>query len=178
VRTTWTTVPSPLEPITLVAVDGVLTQLFFQDTRRGKHLSRDGGVVVDPQPPPADAVPDPSSFQAVGEQLAAYFRGELTAFDVPLGLAGTPFQQRVWAALREVPYGETVSYGELAQHIGQPTASRAVGLANGRNPIGVIVPCHRVIGSGGKLVGYGGGLHRKRHLLDLEQQTLFTQVDA
>ena len=110
-----------------------------------------------------DAFPD-----AV-EQLAAYFAGELTDFDLNLELAGTAFQRRVWAALQTIPYGETRSYGEIAIQIGAPGASRAVGLANGRNPIGIIVPCHRVIGASGDLTGYGGGLDRKRALLELEK---------
>jgi methylated-DNA-[protein]-cysteine S-methyltransferase len=105
----------------------------------------------------------------VARQLMAYFAGRLIDFDVPLRLHGTTFQRRVWAALADIPYGETVSYGELAALIGQPTAARAVGLANGRNPVAVIVPCHRVIGSTGSLVGYGGGLDRKRYLLRLER---------
>ena len=103
------------------------------------------------------------------EQLGAYFAGELTRFDVDLTLAGTQFQRRVWTALQTIPYGETRSYGEIAEQIGAPGASRAVGLANGRNPIGIIVPCHRVIGASGSLTGYGGGLERKKALLDLEK---------
>jgi methylated-DNA-[protein]-cysteine S-methyltransferase len=102
-------------------------------------------------------------------QLDEYFAGARTEFDVPMTLVGTPFQRTVWAALREIPYGETVSYGQLAERIGRRTAVRAVGLANGRNPIGVIVPCHRVVGATGDLTGYGGGLERKRHLLDFER---------
>jgi methylated-DNA-[protein]-cysteine S-methyltransferase len=122
--------------------------------------------------PPAgrdDWVEDERAFPDVVEQLDAYFAGELTEFDVTLRLEGTEFQRRVWAGLLEIPYGETISYGELATRIGQPTASRAVGLANGRNPVAIIVPCHRVIGSTGALTGYGGGLDRKRTLLDLER---------
>jgi methylated-DNA-[protein]-cysteine S-methyltransferase len=103
-------------------------------------------------------------------QLTAYFQGRLTEFDLPLEMAGTPFQKRVWDALREIPYGETCSYGELARNIGRPSAVRAVGAANGSNPIAIIVPCHRVIGASGKLVGYGGGLPMKRMLLDLEAE--------
>jgi methylated-DNA-[protein]-cysteine S-methyltransferase len=117
--------------------------------------------------------PDTAPFGPVAEQLAAYFDAELTRFDLLLDLRGTAFQRRVWAALREVPYGETATYGELAAELGQPTASRAVGLANGKNPVGVIVPCHRVIGSTGCLTGYGGGLDRKRYLLDLERKGLW-----
>jgi methylated-DNA-[protein]-cysteine S-methyltransferase len=103
-------------------------------------------------------------------QLQAYFGGELTEFDVPLAPEGTAFQRTVWKALLEIPYGETRSYGELARSIGNPAAVRAVGAANGRNPIGIIVPCHRVIGSSGKLVGYGGGLPMKQMLLALEAE--------
>jgi len=112
---------------------------------------------------------DPDAFGAVREQLEAYFAGELTAFSLPLAPSGTPFQLEVWAALREIPYGQTASYGEIACAVGRPpSASRAVGAANGRNPIAVIVPCHRVIGADGTLVGFGGGLARKRTLLALE----------
>lgn len=101
-------------------------------------------------------------------QLKAYFSGKLRAFDLPLAAEGTEFQRRVWKALCTVPYGVTASYGEVAKSVGNPAASRAVGLANGRNPIAIIVPCHRIIGSSGKLVGYGGGLHHKQTLLRLE----------
>jgi methylated-DNA-[protein]-cysteine S-methyltransferase len=103
-------------------------------------------------------------------QLSAYFAGERTTFDLPLAPVGTPFQQRVWGELRRIPYAETVSYGELANRLGSPGASRAVGLANGRNPIAIVVPCHRVIGADGTLTGYAGGLERKRALLDLERK--------
>ena len=102
------------------------------------------------------------------EQLDAYFAGELTAFDVPLDMRGTAFQRHVWQALLTIPYGETRSYGEIAAAIGAPTASRAVGAANGSNPVSIIVPCHRVIGANGRLTGYGGGVHRKDALLALE----------
>jgi len=107
-------------------------------------------------------------------QLDTYFAGNLSAFDLPLDPAGTPFQVQVWQQLTRIPYGQTISYGELARRIENPSASRAVGLANGRNPIAVIVPCHRVIGADGSLTGFGGGLDRKRALLSLEQgvQTL------
>jgi methylated-DNA-[protein]-cysteine S-methyltransferase len=101
-------------------------------------------------------------------QLQAYFAGELKSFDVPLEIAGTDFQKRVWSALRTIPYGQTRSYSEIAAQIGAPRAVRAVGAANGRNPIPIIVPCHRVIGASGSLVGFGGGLEWKRLLLDLE----------
>jgi len=110
-----------------------------------------------------DALLDPAR-----RQLAEYFAGERTAFDLPLRPAGAEFQKQVWDALLRIPYGETASYGEIARELGHPTASRAVGAANGRNPIAIIVPCHRVIGSDGSLTGYAGGLDCKRALLDLE----------
>jgi len=106
--------------------------------------------------------------EQAAEQLDAYFAGELRDFAVPLAPAGTPFQQQVWRMLRGVPYGGTTTYRALAQQLGKPHAARAVGAANGSNPIAIVIPCHRVIGSGGSLVGYGGGLERKRWLLDLE----------
>jgi len=106
-------------------------------------------------------------------QLEAFFGGELRDFDLPLKPRGTPFQQRVWKLLREIPFGETISYGELARRAGNPAASRAVGLANGSNPIAIVIPCHRVIGSNGKLTGYGGGLQNKRWLIDFERSQLF-----
>ncbi len=108
--------------------------------------------------------------EQLGCELAEYFAGVRQAFNIPLDLLGTPFQNRVWQALLEIPYGETWSYGQEARHIGQPTASRAVAAANGQNKISIIVPCHRVIGSNGKLTGYGGGLPRKQYLLELEQR--------
>lgn len=110
-------------------------------------------------------------FREVIVQLDAYFGGELQQFDLPLAPEGTAFQQRVWSALQEIPYGETWSYGELARHIGRPTASRAVGAANGLNPIPVIIPCHRVIGANGRLTGFGGGLPTKEYLLSLEAES-------
>ena len=107
-------------------------------------------------------------FQEATAQLTAYFAGTRTTFDLPMDPPGTAFQKSVWAELVKIPYGQTISYGELARRIGNPKASRAVGLANGRNPISIIVPCHRVIGASGKLVGYGGGLERKAALLARE----------
>jgi methylated-DNA-[protein]-cysteine S-methyltransferase len=111
-------------------------------------------------------------FAHVEAQLAEYFEGRRTTFDIPLELAGSPFQRRVWEALQGIPYGETVSYGELARRVGAPSAARAVGVANRENPVAVIVPCHRVIGADGSLTGFGGGLERKRLLLDLETGVL------
>jgi methylated-DNA-[protein]-cysteine S-methyltransferase len=130
----------------------------------GLHMQE--GLTAVPVDPEWRAADEP--FADVREQLSEYFAGERLHFAVPLAMAGTPFQRRVWDELQAIPYGETTTYGELACRLGRPSASRAVGLANGRNPIAVIVPCHRVIGSDGSLTGYGGGLERKSFLLELE----------
>jgi methylated-DNA-[protein]-cysteine S-methyltransferase len=153
-----TVVDSPVGALTLVAANGTL---------HGLHLDRQR------HRPPAETFgeADPTSFTEVIRQLDEYFAGHRTEFDLPMTLAGTPFQRTVWAALRKIPYGETTSYGQLAERIGRPSAARAVGLANGRNPISIIVPCHRVVGTTGDLTGYGGGLDRKRQLLHFERQT-------
>lgn len=153
-----TTTDSPVGELTLVATDGVLSGLYMVGQRHRPSQESFGEV-------------DASPFDDVIGQLAEYFAGGRTEFDLPLNLAGTEFQRTVWAALCTIPYGETVSYGELAAMLGRPSASRAVGLANGKNPVGVIVPCHRVVGSTGGLTGYGGGLDRKRFLLDFERGT-------
>ncbi|WP_078854774.1 methylated-DNA--[protein]-cysteine S-methyltransferase [Streptomyces sp. NRRL F-5135] len=150
-----TVADSPYGPLTLVATDSVLSGLYMAGQRHR---------------PPQETFgePDPRPFTEALRQLDAYFAGELTRFDLPLRLTGTDFQRGVWERLRAIPYGETRSYGELAEALGKPGASRAVGLANGKNPIGIVVPCHRVIGSTGSLTGYGGGLDRKRRLLAFE----------
>ena len=121
----------------------------------------------------ADWDRDDNAFDDVVSQLEDYFAGRRREFDLPLAPAGTPFQQRVWRALLDIPYGETISYGELASRIGNKAASRAVGLANGSNPISIVIPCHRVIGANGKLTGYGGGLPIKQQLLALERGALW-----
>jgi len=157
--TVHTVVDSPCGPLTLVAREGGLAGLYMTQQRHRPDEDTFG--------PRADL----PVFEQATAQLAEYFAGDRTDFDLDLRLAGTPFQQRVWAALRNIPYGETVSYGELADVLGQPGASRAVGLANGKNPVGIIVPCHRVIGANGSLTGYGGGLDRKRWLLAFERGT-------
>jgi methylated-DNA-[protein]-cysteine S-methyltransferase len=115
-------------------------------------------------------IQDAGPFKEVVCQLDAYFAAELTEFDLPLLPRGTNFQESVWHALTEIPYGETWSYGQLAAHIGKPNASRAVGAANGSNPIPIIIPCHRVIGSSGKLTGFGGGIQTKQYLLGAKQE--------
>ena len=120
----------------------------------------------------ADWEPSEEAFREVRAQLADYFAGRRAVFDLPLVMQGTPFQVRAWRALQEIPYGETISYGEQARRLGRPADPRAVGQANGRNPIAVIVPCHRVIGADGSLTGYGGGVERKRQLLELEAGVL------
>jgi methylated-DNA-[protein]-cysteine S-methyltransferase len=123
--------------------------------------------------PRKERVSDPLLDRAE-EQLNAYFAGDLTEFDLPLASEGSEFQKKVWAELRRIPYGETASYGDIARRLGyEPVISRAVGAANGANPIPIIVPCHRVIGADGKLTGFGGGVERKKVLLDLEQPGLF-----
>lgn len=114
--------------------------------------------------------PDEDRLAPVRAQMERYFAGELRHFDLALSAPGTAFQQKVWTALCEIPYGETISYGQLAKRIGQPSAARAVGLANGQNPVAIIVPCHRVIGAGGALTGYAGGIERKRWLLAHESR--------
>jgi methylated-DNA-[protein]-cysteine S-methyltransferase len=151
--TRWHRVDSPLGELQLVG--------------DGRSLAR---LEMSPRGVPADARHDPEAFGDVEAQLYAYFAGELTEFEVPLAPAGSRFQLAVWDALTRIPYGETVSYGEIAAELGRPDAVRAVGSTNGRNPIAVIIPCHRVIGADGTLVGYGGGLPRKRLLLELEAE--------
>lgn len=150
-----TVVDSPVGPLTLVDEGGALAGLYMHEQRhlpdRSTFGARDDGVLPD-----------------VRAQLEAYFAGTLRTFDVPLATAGTLFQQQVWAALRDVPYGSTCTYGELAVAVGRPSAVRAVGAANGRNPVCLVVPCHRVVGAGGALTGYAGGLERKSFLLSLE----------
>ena len=127
-----------------------------------------GSETLQAEPAPAEWQPRPEPAFGAGEQLAAYFSGEPVDFDLPLDARGTPFQRRVWQALTEIPYGGTTTYGEIARRLGRPRAARAVGGANNRNPLPVVVPCHRVIGAGGSLTGYAGGLRIKRFLLDLE----------
>ncbi|MGH9504896.1 MAG: methylated-DNA--[protein]-cysteine S-methyltransferase [Terriglobales bacterium] len=155
----YTRMESPVGPLLLVADGTGLRRIEFVNGRK-------------------PAQPDPqwrNDESALGEtirQLRAYFAGELERFDLPLAPEGTPFQLSVWNRLNEIPYGETISYGQLARRLGNPNASRAVGLANGSNPIPIVIPCHRVIGSNGKLTGYGGGLPIKQKLLALERRQL------
>lgn len=154
---TWTVLePTPVGPLLLVASDGALTTLHF------------GGGPGPGERDDADPV-----LVAAAEQLREYFAGDRKEFELPLAPVGTEFQRTVWERLREIPYGTTITYGELARRVGNPAASRAVGLANGRNPIAIVVPCHRVIGSDGKLTGFAGGMDTKRALLELESVTLF-----
>jgi methylated-DNA-[protein]-cysteine S-methyltransferase len=145
---------SPCGPLTLISDGKALRHCEFENPR----------YPYEPAPRGEDKI-----IANARRQLDAYFAGKLRAFDLPLAPQGTEFQQRVWKALLKIPYGKTRSYGEQAVTIGSPKAVRAVGLANGRNPIAIIIPCHRVIGANGSLTGYGGGMDRKRLLLDLEQ---------
>jgi methylated-DNA-[protein]-cysteine S-methyltransferase len=150
---TWTVIdPTPVGPLLLTTDGEALTRLWFGE-----------------KPVPGERDDDHPVLRRAVEQLAEYFAGERDAFDLPLAPEGTAFQVRVWEQLRLIPYGTTISYGELARRVGNPAASRAVGLANGRNPLAIVVPCHRVIGANGSLTGFGGGMDAKRTLLDLEK---------
>jgi methylated-DNA-[protein]-cysteine S-methyltransferase len=153
----YTYMDSPLGRLLLAGNDDGLQLIGFPE----------GKMVIQPEP---DWIESRKIFHAAIRQLRAYFAGELHEFDLPLAPEGTPFQRSVWSKLREIPYGETISYGELATRVGNPKASRAVGMANGRNPLPIVVPCHRVIGSSGKLTGFGGGLPAKQLLLELERK--------
>lgn len=148
---------SPVGKLTLYSDGAALTGLEFEEPKypRAPAPRGDDKIIVQTR-----------------RELDAYFAGKLKEFSVALKPSGTPFQQKVWMALRKIPYGATRSYGQQAQAIGSPNASRAVGLANGKNPIALIVPCHRVIGASGSLTGFGGGIPRKQYLLDLEQGAL------
>ena len=150
-----TTIDSPVGELTLIASDAGLRAVLWQDDRPTRV------------PLPQDVVDDPGHpvLRAATEQLGEYFAGTRKDFDLPLAPEGTPFQQKSWEALRAIPYGETISYGEQARRLGSPSAVRAVGAANGRNPISIIVPCHRVIGSDGSLTGFAAGLDAKAWLL-------------
>jgi methylated-DNA-[protein]-cysteine S-methyltransferase len=155
----YTTMESPIGPLMMAGDKGGLRLVHFATGRR-------------PQSPQGDWIEDRRPFKEVIRQLEGYFLGKLVDFDLPLVLNGTEFQLLVWRNLRKIPYGETISYGQLARRIGSPHAARAVGLANGSNPIPIIIPCHRVIGSNGDLIGFGGGLPVKKKLLELENRQL------
>ncbi len=155
-----TTMPSPIRPLTVVANDHAVVAVTWSDDRIGAYADAEP---IDAAPAGARAVLD-----AAVAQLEEYFAGERTEFDVPIEPSGTPFQLEAWRALRAIPYGETISYGEQAVRLGDKNKSRAVGAANGKNPIPIIVPCHRVVGSNGHLTGFAGGLDTKAWLLDHE----------
>ncbi|MGH9654345.1 MAG: methylated-DNA--[protein]-cysteine S-methyltransferase [Bryobacteraceae bacterium] len=154
----YTQFASLVGKLLLVADDAALTGIYFEGARDYPVDTDDG-----------QERPDHSILKAARQQLEEYFAGRRETFDLPLAPAGTPFQRSVWKALERIAYGETQSYGQIAQSIGSPKAVRAVGAANGANPIPIVIPCHRVIGGDGSLTGYGGGLARKRQLLALEQ---------
>lgn len=154
-HTRHTVVDSPLGALTLVADGDALTGVYFEDHLRGPSPDRIG---------PRDT----TGFGQARQQLQEYFAGERQRFELRLTPRGEPFQQRVWELLKHIPYGGTRSYGQLARELGDPALAQAVGAANGRNPLSVIVPCHRVVGADGSLTGYAGGLARKRRLLELE----------
>ena len=154
----YLTIPSPLGTLRLLASSKGITGVYFE---QHKHLRPDN----DSQHDPASSL-----LQEAARQIAAYLAGERQSFDLPLDFDhGTPFQHQVWQALQTIPYGSTISYGQLAQRIERPKAVRAVGAANGRNPLSMIIPCHRVIAASGDLHGYAGGLERKRVLLEMEK---------
>ena len=161
--TMWTVVATPIDDLRVVARDGRITAIEFSPFR----MAPDGAPIGERDDD------DPLLREAV-DQLTAYFARDLKEFDLPLGPRGSAFQHRVWEQLQGIGYGETASYGEVARRLGMTNAaSRAVGLANGRNPIPIVIPCHRVIGANGSLTGYAGGLERKQTLLTLEQDALF-----
>ncbi len=153
----YTRLESPIGTLLAAGDERSLWSMWLEGQRWGPDVGRDWRTAEEP-------------FGELARQLGQYFAGERIAFDLPLRIHGSAFRRRVWRALCEIPFGQTRSYGELARLIGSPGAGRAVGLANGRNPFAIIVPCHRVIGAGGSLVGYGGGLVRKRWLLAHEQR--------
>ncbi len=155
----YTEIESPIGTLLLTMEQEQLTNVCMSQQKRP----------VEVQP---EWIPSERPFRAIAKQFAEYFRGKRHDFDIPLCMAGTEFQCSVWNQLRKIPYGTTTTYGEIAKRIGNPKAVRAVGLANGQNPIPIIVPCHRVIGSNGKLTGFGGGLENKAKLLQLEQHSL------
>lgn len=154
--TAHTVINSPLGGLTVVAEDDALIGLYFEDHRRKPGLE-ETGIRVD------------NDFEETARQLDEYFAHRRTRFDLPLAPRGDAFDQRVWHALTDIPYGRTRTYGELARELGNPGLAQAVGAANGRNPLAVLVPCHRVVGADGSLTGYAGGLDRKRFLLELEE---------
>jgi len=157
---THVVIASPIGDLTVVAEEGAITHLLMD---AAKYRPENPEVLGEPGDPTVEP------FASTASQLDAYFAGSLRRFSLPLAPRGDAFHQRVWALLREIPYGETRSYGQLAVALGDRNLAQAVGTANGRNPIAIVVPCHRVIGADGSLVGYAGGLDRKRFLLALEE---------
>ncbi len=157
----FVTMPSPVGVLTLAADARGLAAVYFERHRHGPEPAERAGWIADQ----GGADPESKVLAAAREQLTAYFDGGLTRFDLPLAPSGTRFQLRVWDELRRIPFGTVSSYGELARRLGRAGAARAVGAANGRNPISIVVPCHRVIGADGSLTGFGGGIERKRWLL-------------
>jgi len=151
-------IESPVGPLLATGDGESITGIYLENHKGGPAIA-------------AEWSQDPTKFQALRRQLAAYFAGKTTSFDLKLGLKGTEFQQSVWKLLEEIPHGRTVTYGDLAKKLGKPSASRAVGAAVGRNPVSIVVPCHRVLGSDGAITGYAGGVKRKEILLELERSS-------
>ncbi|MCP3890681.1 MAG: methylated-DNA--[protein]-cysteine S-methyltransferase [Desulfobulbaceae bacterium] len=149
--------PSPIGELLLTGSSGILQEIYFPCEAENITIS-------------TSMTENKTSFSPVRKQLSEYFAGERKTFSIPFSPAGTPFQGRVWMELQKIPYGHTASYGEIAERIGNPKACRAIGMANGKNPIPIIIPCHRIIGKDGSMTGFGGGLKIKKFLLDLEQR--------
>lgn len=152
---THTTIDSPIGELTLVARDGVLSGIYFPGHW---HMPA----------PEVFGAPSDDGFDRARQQLSEYFAGERTGFELATAIAGEKFQRRVWELIDRIPYGQTTTYGEMAEELGDPALAREVGAAVGRNPLSIVIPCHRVVGKDGKLTGYAGGLERKRFLLELE----------
>jgi methylated-DNA-[protein]-cysteine S-methyltransferase len=158
-----TRIPSPIGELLLAGDGETLQRLHMLQAPRPTRI-------------PTSWREQPGAFAEAQRQLSEYFDGRRESFELPLAMEGSPFQRSVWSALCEIGYGQTASYGEIARRVGKPDAARAVGITNARNPIAIIVPCHRVIGADGTLTGYGGGLERKRYLLDLERAATQTRL--
>lgn len=165
--TRYARIASPLGPLLAIAVGDALAALDFTDAKYAR--SPEPSWIEDPAWP---------VLRACAAQLAEYFAGERGRFDLPLAPRGTPFQRRLWAAIAKVPYGETISYAELARRAGAPGSARAAGAATGRNPLAIVVPCHRIVATGGALTGYAGGIARKEFLLALEGAPLAARAAA
>jgi O-6-methylguanine DNA methyltransferase len=163
----YTTLKTPIQSLLILSSEKGLVRIMFIDTKQELFLHKLKNEYTD-----ITFVEDKSKNQTALDQLKEYFAGTRKNFTLPLDLRGTPFQKQVWAALGQVPYGQTCSYGEIASRIGKPGSARAVGMANHNNPIPIVIPCHRIIGADGSLTGYGAGIHIKEKLLNLEKENI------